>query len=107
MVNKLLTNSIRVNVPFSDMSRRLTTGDDHEVQEGSPDPWPLVVAVRFRLGFCRRKRISKTPAFLAGFLPNNQAICDSAQIVIWRMRNLLISHSVGARDSAPSAGQVR
>ncbi len=63
MVNKLLTNSIRVNVPFSDLSRRMTTGDDHEVQEGSPDPWSLVVAVRFRLGFCRRKRINKNRPF--------------------------------------------
>jgi len=45
MVNSLLTISIKVNVLVSDMSRHLTTGDDHEVQEGASDPWTLELAL--------------------------------------------------------------
>ena len=46
MVNSLLTISIKVNVPVSDVSRLLTTGDDHEVQESECYPWSLELAFR-------------------------------------------------------------
>jgi hypothetical protein len=49
LVNLLLTISIKVNVLVSDMSRHLTTGDDHEVQESASDPWTLELALRLRL----------------------------------------------------------
>jgi hypothetical protein len=67
MVNLLLTISIKVNVPISDMSRRETTGDDHEVQESTPDPWSLVVAVRLRLERRRRHRLIEFRPFSADF----------------------------------------
>jgi hypothetical protein len=82
MVNSLLTILIKDNVPISGMSRRLTTGDDHEVQESAPDPWTLVVAVRLWLE--RRRR-----HWLIEFRPisaKNQTICDSARIVFSRLR---------------------
>ena len=67
VVNLLLTILIKVNVLVSDTSRLLTTGDDHEVQESSPDPWSLVVAVRLRLERRRRKRLIELRPFAADF----------------------------------------
>ena len=57
MVNPLLTISIKVNVPQCGTSRIVTTGDEHEVQKGELDPWPLVVAFRLRLERRRRQRL--------------------------------------------------
>jgi hypothetical protein len=88
MVNLLLTNSIKVNVPSSDASRLLTTGDDHEVQEstsGHPRRWIVVVAVRLRLE--RRGQHG-----LIEFRPNSadfreiQTIYGSAWIVFSHVR---------------------
>ena len=63
MVNSLLTISIKVNVPVSDMSRRETTGDKHE--EGySPDPRALELAFRAWLEHGWRPRLIE---FLAVF----------------------------------------
>jgi hypothetical protein len=67
MVNSLLTISIKVNVLVSDMSRRMTTGDDHEVQKGEPDAWPLVVAVRPWLERRWRHRLIEFRPFTADF----------------------------------------
>jgi hypothetical protein len=58
LVNCLLTIPIKVNVPVIGASRRLTTGDDHEVQEGTSDPRALELALRFRLGWRRQRRLS-------------------------------------------------
>ncbi|RIX27060.1 hypothetical protein D3M59_10920 [Sphingomonas edaphi] len=57
LVNALLTISIKVNVPVIGASRRVTTGDDHEVQESAPDPWALELAFRFWLGRRRQRRL--------------------------------------------------
>jgi hypothetical protein len=71
LVNLLLTILIKVNVPVSDTSRLLTTGDDHEVQESSPDPWSLVVAVWLRLERRRRKRLIEHRPLAADFSENS------------------------------------
>jgi hypothetical protein len=65
LVNSLLTNSIKVNIPVSDMSRVLTTGDDHEVQETDSGPWPPELASGLRLGFNRRQRLIEFRPFSA------------------------------------------
>jgi hypothetical protein len=57
MVNSLLTISIKVNVPISDMESLVSTGDDHEVQKGDSWPWPPELASRLRLGRGRRQRL--------------------------------------------------
>jgi hypothetical protein len=85
MVNSLLTISIKVNVLVSDMSRTLTTGDDHEVQESDSWPWAAELAYGLRLEWSRRQR-------LIDFRPHGrfsakfQTICGSARIVFWRLR---------------------
>jgi hypothetical protein len=67
LVNTLLTISIKVNVPVSDVSRLLTTGDDHEEQESDSDPrWPLVLAVRPWLEWGWRQRLIKFPVYNTG-----------------------------------------
>jgi hypothetical protein len=63
MVNSLLTISIKVNVPISDMSRVLTTGDDHEVQKGDCGPWAPELASRLRLERSWRQRLSNSGRF--------------------------------------------
>jgi hypothetical protein len=57
LVNVLLTISIRVNVPVIGMFCRVTTGDDHEVQESEPYSWPLELAVRSWLERRGRQRL--------------------------------------------------
>ena len=80
MVNSLLTISIKVNVPISDMSRVVTTGDDHEVQKGEHGPWASELASRLRLGFRRRQRLTEFRPFRPDFR-GNLTICGSARIV--------------------------
>jgi hypothetical protein len=62
------------------MSRFVTTGDEHEVQESELDPWTLVVAVRPGLEWRWRQRLNefrlKTPDFRGKL-----TICGSAWIV--------------------------
>jgi len=84
MVNSLLTISIKVNVPVSDMSRVVTTGDDHEVQKGELDPGPLVVAVRPWLERCWRQRLIEFRPFRPDFR-GKLTICGSAWIVFLRL----------------------
>jgi hypothetical protein len=71
VVNLLLTISIKVNVPVSDVSRLLTTGDDHEVQASSPDPRSLVVAVRLWLERHRRLWLIEHRPSAADFCENS------------------------------------
>jgi hypothetical protein len=47
------------------MSRVLTTGDDHEVQETDSGPWPPELASGLRLGFNRRQRLIEFRPFSA------------------------------------------
>jgi hypothetical protein len=57
LVNLLLTISIKVNLPVGDMSRILTTGDDHEVQKGERWPWAPELASGLWLGRRWRQRL--------------------------------------------------
>jgi hypothetical protein len=70
LVNSLLTISIKVNVPLSDTSRVLTTGDDHEVQESDSEPWAAELADGLRLGCWRRQRLIEFRPFSAKFNAN-------------------------------------
>jgi len=86
LVNSLLTISIKVNVPLCGMSRIVTTGDDHEVQESDFGTWPLVVAVRPWLQRCRRNWLIEFRPFRPDFC-GNLTVCGSARIVFLRLRN--------------------
>ena len=84
MVNSLLTISLKVNVPDCGMSRRETTGDDHEVQESELDPGPLVLAIRSWLERSRRQRLNEFRPFRPDFC-EILTVCDSARIVFSRV----------------------
>jgi len=80
LVNLLLTISIKVNLPSCGMSRIVTTGDDHEVQESDFCAWSLVVAVRPWLERRRRHRLIEFRPLRPDFC-GNLTICGSARIV--------------------------
>ena len=91
MVNLLITILIKVNVPISDMSRRETTGDDHEEQESTPDPRSLVVADWLRLERRRQHWLIEIRPFSAEFggilddlLLGADRLSASGKPVIWR-----------------------
>jgi hypothetical protein len=84
MVNLLLTNSIKVNIPVSGMSRHMTTGDYHE-EECSPDPRALELALRLRLGLRRLERLVEFPAVFGRLFTEYKTICGSARIVFCRV----------------------
>jgi hypothetical protein len=104
LVNLLLTTSIKVNVPVSDVSRLMTTGDDHEVQESASDPWTLVVAVRPWLERRRRHWLIEFRPFSADF----SGISDDLRLGVDRLFASAVgrvadypSHARGALRHAP------
>ena len=66
------------------MSRIVSTGDDHEVQKGELDAWPLVVAVRPGLEWRRRHRLNEFRPFRPDFR-GKLTIYGSAWIVFLRL----------------------
>ena len=81
MVNGLLTISIKVNVLVSDMSRHLTTGDDHEVQQGAPDPRALELDHGMRLERRWRHRLIEFRPVSADF----RGISDDLRLGVDRL----------------------